>query len=257
MQKDLDYYPTKHVTTTSTNDANFTDSFKFHSKVAVLSEHDTKSSDNIRKYFDISVKPSKQLVAKNGDKDTSVDMEVDDDASESSEMTSNTMTSAIYRYKFSKKFMDQLFVFSKVHEYDDRHSFKEAWHVWKDEHSELVQDEIERLTQLGYTGDVLSKMFKSARYYFRKKDVQKKETTKRRNYITLRKEMLHAMDLFIVSNLDLKPSVGFDCFCKEHVPLLKEELMHLYKNNMTDSEEMKNKIKKTYKNRYFLCNKAL
>ena len=41
-------------------------------------------------------------------------------------------------------------------------------------------------------------------------------------------------------------------FCKENISLLKEEVTQLCKNGFTDSEEIKNKIKKTYKNRYFI-----
>ena len=46
-------------------------------------------------------------------------------------------------------------------------------------------------------------------------------------------------------------SNGFDDFCKEYIELLKIEVTNLCKSGIKDSEEIKNKIKKTYKNRYF------
>ena len=67
--------------------------------------------------------------------------------------------------------------------------------------------------------------------------------------------MLEAMDNHIRSNINndnYKPSDGFDDFCNTHIDLLKEEVNQLCKNGFTDSQEIKNKIKKTYKNRYFL-----
>ena len=33
----------------------------------------------------------------------------------------------IYRYKFTTEFMNDLFIFSKIHQYDHRSDFKEAW----------------------------------------------------------------------------------------------------------------------------------
>ena len=80
----------------------------------------------------------------------------------------------IYRYKFTEDFTSELFKFSKIHQYDHRKDFKEAWNVWFEENNEIVNDEIRRLTNLGYDGDVQDKMFKSARYYFRKKALKKK-----------------------------------------------------------------------------------
>ncbi len=81
-----------------------------------------------------------------------------------------TFTSiAIYRYKFTEEFTEYLYNFSKIHQYDDRKDFKEAWIKWTEEHHDIVNMENRRLTNLGYDGNVLDKMFKSARYYFRNK----------------------------------------------------------------------------------------
>ena len=98
-------------------------------------------------------------------------------------------------------------------------------------------------------------MFKSARYYFRKKSTEKKAPLERRDYVGTQKDMLDAMDSHIKSKINddnYKPSDGFDEFCKSNLELLKEEISNLCKNGFTDSNEIKQKIKKTYKNRYFL-----
>jgi len=161
----------------------------------------------------------------------------------------------IYRYKFTNEFTDELFKFSKIHQYDHRKDFKEAWERWIEDNSELVDGEVRRLNDLGYEGDVIDKMFKSARYYFRKKSTEKKEPVKRRVYVGTQKELLEEMDLHIKNHInsgDFKPSDGFDEFCKENIDLLKEQVSLLYKTGITDSNEIKAKIKKTYKNRYFL-----
>jgi hypothetical protein len=161
----------------------------------------------------------------------------------------------IYRYKFTNEFTDELFKFSKIHQYDHRKDFKEAWEIWIEDNSELVDGEVRRLNELDYKGDVIDKMFKSARYYFRKKSTEKKEPTKRRIYVGSQKDLLEEMDEHIKSNIssgDFKPSDGFDKFCKQNVNLLKEQVTMLFRSGITDPNEIKAKIKKTYKNRYFL-----
>lgn len=85
------------------------------------------------------------------------------------------MSFIIYRFKFTENFMTELYKFSKIHQYDDRKDFKEAWKIWTEENDDIIELEMCRMLRLGYNGDVLDKMFKSARYYFRKK-VQKKRT---------------------------------------------------------------------------------
>lgn len=161
----------------------------------------------------------------------------------------------IYRYKFTNEFTNELYKFSKIHQYDHRKDFKEAWEIWIDDNSNLVDDEVRRLTNLGYNGDIIDKMFKSARYYFRKKSTEKKEPVKRRIYVGSQKDLLEAMDNHIKSNIssrEFKPADGFDEFCKQNIDILKDQVNQLIRSGITDSNELKSKIKKTYKNRYFL-----
>jgi hypothetical protein len=166
----------------------------------------------------------------------------------------------IFRYKFSNDFTEPLYQFSKIHQYDHRKDFKEAWKIWIEENEDLVNKEVRRLIELSYKGDILDKMFKSARYYFRKKSTEKKDPKKRRVYVGIQSELLAAMDNHISSNKkneEYKPSNGFDDFCKQHIELLKVEIGNLCKSGIKDSEEIKNKIKKTYKNRYFMSTTKL
>jgi hypothetical protein len=165
------------------------------------------------------------------------------------------LTSNIYRFKFNDTIIIDIHNFSKIHEFDSRKDFKEAWNNWVTENNTIISQETQRLIELGYEGDVVDKMFKSARYYFRKKGTEKKEPTKRRNYIGIQKELLESMDNHILNNIkkdDYKPANGFDNFCKENLDLLKLEVNKLVSFNITDINEIKNKIKKTYKNRYFM-----
>ena len=164
----------------------------------------------------------------------------------------------IHRYKFTQAFMDELYEFSKIHQFDDRKLFKESWTIWVEESDSFIQNETERMKNLGYDGDVLDKMFKSARYYFRKKSSVKSEPKERRKYISVKRELLEEMDTHIMGGINdknkYKPSDGFDDFCQKNTETLKKEIETLIEKNI-ESTEIMAKIKKTYKNRYFMLTK--
>jgi len=161
----------------------------------------------------------------------------------------------IYRYKFTEEYMSYLYEFSKIHQYDDRIQFKEAWNIWVEENKDKVEMEQRRLLHLQYEGDILDKMFKSARYYFRKKSTQKIQPKERRPYIHVNKELLEKMDVHIqqnVSKKDYQPKSGFVSFCKEYKEVLQETIHKICEKGITDSVLIEEKMKKTYKNRYFI-----
>ena len=162
----------------------------------------------------------------------------------------------IFRYKFKEEFTEILSYFAKLHQHDDRVSFKEAWKVWTDENEEIVTTEINRLTELEYSGDILDKMYKSARYYYRKKSPIKHEPKERRPYICVHESLLRLMDSHIVSNIqnpDYQPKRGFLHFCEENLPALRQAIGHMMCiKKMDDLELIKLKLKKTYKNRSFM-----
>lgn len=166
----------------------------------------------------------------------------------------------IYRYNFEDEFAQQLYIFAKIHQYDNRHDFKEAWNVWIDDNNDMIELEINRLISLEYNGNILDKMFKSARYYFRKKKTAQKEPTKRREYTSVDKEVLYYMTEHIIKNIaneKYKPSDGFANFCKHNAELVLKEIKNLYCDGSYDGNEIKAKLKKTYKNRYYIISKNM
>ncbi len=180
------------------------------------------------------------------------------DYSESPRNNNDILDINIYRYKFTEEFTNEMYKFSKIHQYDHRNDFKEAWNKWIEVNEEIVRIEFNRLNDMGYNGDIFDKMFKSARYYFRKKSTEKSEPKPRRTYVGSQKELLEAMDEHIINNIkkeDYKPSIAFNEFCQENINLLQEEVSRLCKCGFTDKNDIKNKVKKTYKNRYFIISK--
>lgn len=206
-------------------------------------------ADNIDPNFNNRIRTSDDRL------DTTTDAERSENTIHKNNHLDDAPNVNIYRYKFTDDFTTELFKFSKVHQYDHRKDFKDAWNVWLEDNDDMVHDEIRRLLNLGYDGNILDKMFKSARYYFRKKGTEKKAPAERRQYIGVQKDLLDAMDNHITAKInrnDCKPSESFDDFCKTNITILQEEICILVKNGITNTAEIKEKIKKTYKNRYFL-----
>ena len=92
-------------------------------------------------------------------------------------------TPKIYRYKFSNGFLPNLLDFARIHRYDEPTDFKEQWDLWTKNNKEIIDREKNYLNSMGYEGDVLKKMYKSARYYFKNKSLEKVKPKKRRQYI--------------------------------------------------------------------------
>ena len=158
----------------------------------------------------------------------------------------------IFRFKFTSDFTSDLLSFSKLHQFDDRVTYKDAWNLWVQHNDGLIDSECIRMKQLGYDGNVLDKMYKRGRYYFRKKT--KQEPKKRRIYVSIDKDVIEAMDNHILNNYGtplFKPSLSHNVFCNEHVDLVQDEITRLFDQHLT-KDDIINKIKKTYKNRYFL-----
>ena len=193
----------------------------------------------------------------------------------------------VLRFEFSNAVIDALKAFTEVHRYDDRKIYKEAWAQWlaHDEIATLFKSDVERLTNLGYTGDVADKLFKSGRYYFRQKTCGFQGTARRaeplcpnlslhaeplgvrgasapRKYVTMNRALLCAMDDHIERGLRTNdaytPAIGFSDFFKTHASsdLLRTEVANLIQRHYHDDanapKKIHEKLKKTYKNRYFI-----
>ena len=165
----------------------------------------------------------------------------------------------VFRYNFDETVMDHLTLFAKLHQYDDRKTYKESWKLWAEENDELIKDEIKRLHGLGYEGDASDKMYKAARYYFRKKSNVKTEAKKRRKYITMDHELIQSMDNHIARNVGndtYTPSSGYSEFCALYINLIRDEINRMVELELP-TDDITIKFKKTYKNRYFIISRSI
>ena len=167
----------------------------------------------------------------------------------------------IYRFKLTNEVVEMINEFSKIHQYDDKKIYKEKWKEWLEKNSEIIDREKERLINLGCNKNIEEKMYRSGRYYFRKKTTdQDKKVKQRRKYISCDINFIELIDNHINDNIkslktNFKPSKEYIDFEKTYNNEIKTEIDRIHnlseKNNVT-KEDIVNKIKKTYKNRYYL-----
>ena len=167
------------------------------------------------------------------------------------------MTQPIYRFKFAPNFQLALEVFANTHRFDDISHFRKSWDRWCDANTSLIEEEERRLKILGYKKIISIKMYKSVRYYFKNKSLTKKKPIKRRVYISLRSELLEDMSRHItmlISEDSKKPAYAYNNFIgnSEYNTHLHSEEQRLIKEFNMSEVEIEAKIKKTYKNRYFI-----
>jgi hypothetical protein len=194
----------------------------------------------------------------------------------------------VLRFEFSGALVEHVTAFANLHRYDDRKTYKEAWTAWlaHNEIGALLANEVVRLSALGYKGDVADKLFKSGRYYFRQKTygfpnlslhaepLCPKPVGVRgvlvptarpclctpRKYVLLNHQLLDAMDDHIECGLRrdahaYTPASGYAEFCKLNVDYYSREVTRL-SEIMPTGEAVHDKLKKTYKNRYFMMTKS-
>ena len=211
--------------------------------------------------------------------------------SNTSSNANNKPESKIFRYKFSDDIIALISEFSKLHKLDDRKIYKENWNTWVKINEDIIKQEVERLQGLGFEGDVIDKMFKAGRYYFREKKNKNKNKNKnedknkiedkdkdnkaqeevadaadaaadadavkkKRSYVTSNSEFIKSIDEHIhltIQEPNFKPQHSFTEFVKENKDILQIEVRRLCSiiDNGTHKQIM-TKLKKTFNNRYFI-----
>ena len=141
--------------------------------------------------------------------------------------------------------------------------------------------EVARLTANGLSGDILDRMYKSARYYYRKKGGEAvTEPTVRKEYEGLPRTVLKTIDDYIYSEINrniaetekggnhiitITAAKSFTTYCKLHYDVISDLLPPMNDDaadnvNTNMREELKkvtDRLKKTYKNRFYNIKVAL
>tara|TARA_B110000008_G_C16975324_1_gene565617 strand:- start:2634 stop:3137 length:504 start_codon:yes stop_codon:yes gene_type:complete len=163
--------------------------------------------------------------------------------------------SNIYRYKFSSQITNELNSFVSINKYCIPQDFKDNWDKWIEKKSDLINLEKDRLKKLGYNGNIINKMYHSARYYLKNKAQQDNTNEiKRKKYVRLSNTIKEYMDIHIERIIDTtKPSDGLELFI--NMSYIKDMINVEMKEKKINKDDITNKIKKMYKNRYYIKQK--
>lgn len=158
--------------------------------------------------------------------------------------------SNIYRFKLSKQLTDIIERFAIVHRDDDTDDFKEAWSEFCDQNADILDEEHQRLDRIGCKQDFHSKIYTSARYYYKNKsneDSPANNVTKQREYNKTSAEKLLVVDCFIkkyvTDNINHKPEIVYNEFVKEKGPdyvskkVFKNKLYVFVRKNLQQQQE--------------------
>lgn len=177
-----------------------------------------------------------------------------------------------FRYIYTDEVADLLNEFAEIHRYDERKTFKSEWENWiaNDDIKKQLHQEIKRLESMGMDDDIMDRMFKSARYYYRKKPLiekrkaETKQPKQKTPYIGFTSATLQHMDEYIQKKekLQISPANLYELYCNENKEIIGAEIKEYKKkwedkspNQLLPAEEFIHKFKKTFKNRYYLLKK--
>jgi hypothetical protein len=174
-----------------------------------------------------------------------------------------------HRFTFSDEVSEILMDFARIHQYDERKIYKEAWQtlLQDEDTSSILMKEAETIQQDGYVGDVLDKMFKSTRYYYRKKLLTESKQSNivkspRKEYETVPNYLLEEIDKHIKQEIakqmiqqPITTDKTLQVLVSRATPAKSFEQYYIeYKNRELENDEElidKEKLKKTYKNRFY------
>lgn len=215
------------------------------------------------------IKDVEMLEQKSGEKPNDIEPK-----NNTTTITTNTTTpSKTYRFTYSDAMIEKLIHFSQVHKLDSRKDYKEAWEDWVLRYNDEIEQEYEFLSNQGFQGDIYDKMYKSCRYYYGKKtydniESERKQSSNeetkpvsrekqpRKQYVHISKAVLSLIDTHITKHHlepNFKPAEAYIDFCETNYYSLENYKLSILDNNDTMTEdEYENKLKKTYKNRYYL-----
>jgi len=201
-----------------------------------------------------------------------VSMEEETIKSKSMEVEVKSFSIPTYRFVFSSEFYNELLIFCKIHEQEDRKEFKKSWNNWCDNNCELIEREMNNLCKKNYKGDIKKKMYTSARFYFRKKKENEKEKEIQKLYIKINKKLIVLMREHIEMSIKSNNFSQKDCFSdfyENNSELIGENIIQERKDGEDIIQEIKNeentekkrlfinKLKKSYKNIYFKIKKTI
>ena len=161
------------------------------------------------------------------------------------------------RHTFSSEVVEKLKEFSILHQYEKSKEYRESWKQWTNNEmiKELLDRDIGRLVEAGMNGDIMDRMYKSSRYYYRKnpKTDEPKIPKERKEYEGLPRNMLRDIDNMILCEMIKNIKDGLVLITPQtlYEKYILDNKSNIEEINFTTTEDKMNKLKKTFKNRFY------
>jgi len=170
-----------------------------------------------------------------------------------------------FRFDFSKNVIDLLSEFSTTHHFEKRQLFQQSWNNWilRDDIKIVLEKECDNLKGEGFIGDIYDKMYKSARYYHKKRDADKNQERKQIVHTNrFSSQFLKMIDNIINTQIQQEIKSKNSEIIKSQIEFFKEfclikkdeiviELKTIKQERGEICEDIGEKLKKTYKNRFY------
>lgn len=164
----------------------------------------------------------------------------------------------VFRFKFNDELSSYMAEFARIHKNESRNDFKENFDLWFNENNKIIHNEQSRLNNIGFNDDIKTKIFRSIKYYYVKKNAIPNNPKQRNNkYMQLNKDFINNTYDFIIRNCisqNISPKKSYDHFTVSLADSINNEssrLMNIYNVSIEEAHE---KIKKNFKNIFFQIN---
>ena len=175
-----------------------------------------------------------------------------------------------FRYDFTEEVGNILKDFSDKHESESGKEFQKSWNIWivTDEIESILKEECNRLLNDGYKDDVWDKMYKSARYYYKKKTKKEKiikdkiKHTNRFSTIFLKtmddaiKQQLNR-EIEEMNQITISQPKSYANYCNSNKENLLNEFKRIRQEKGSIPDDIDIKLRKTYKNRFHALRKKI
>lgn len=173
-----------------------------------------------------------------------------------------------FRHDFSGAMKANLEQFTQAHYNEPRKQYQQSWNKWTQTHQQIFIEECGALHKQGFEGDPMDKLYKSARYYFRKKNLgtlaSQRETCnqeeKERTYIRIPRKITESMVTFIKQSLEnsvqgtkleLSQQNAFCDYVTQHKDLIFTSLVKQRQEKGSLEENMDKRLKKAFRNKFY------
>jgi len=181
----------------------------------------------------------------------------------------------IRRFKYSDIMVELLDNFARIHRHDDRIDFRKFWDILVKTNHKTFEYEVKLLESRGFKGDPHFAMYKSARFYYRKRYIEENsenntKNAKKHSYSKFPSKLIELIDsvieIFISTNLkqvneseyicNITPASSYINFCDNYEFELHIHIGDYIRQTKSVGGEISsiiisNKLKKTFKNRFY------